>query len=34
MWAIYRKWSREDVRSYDLIRPFVKSEVDIFRTAG
>ena len=34
MWAIYRKWSLGDVRSYNLIRPFVKSEVDIFRTAG
>jgi hypothetical protein len=34
MWAIYRKWSLGDDRSYGLIRPFVKSEVDILRTSG
>lgn len=31
-WAIYRKWDRGDLRSYDLIRVAVASEFDIFRT--
>lgn len=31
MWAIYRKWSLDDDRSYNLIRSFVKTEVDILR---
>lgn len=31
-WAIYRKWSRNDLRSYDLIKAAVTSEFDIFRT--
>jgi hypothetical protein len=31
-WAVYRKWDRNDTRSYDLIRKFVRSEFDIFRT--
>jgi hypothetical protein len=31
-WAVYRKWDRNDSRSYDLIRKFVQSEFDIFRT--
>lgn len=31
-WAIYRKWDRKDLRSYDLIKVAVKSEFDIFRT--
>lgn len=31
MWAIYKKWSTGDLRSYEIIRPFVKSEFDIFR---
>jgi hypothetical protein len=31
-WAIFRKWEREDTRSYDLIRSRVLSEFDIFRT--
>lgn len=30
-WAIHRKWSRNDSRSYDVISPAVKSEFDIFR---
>lgn len=30
-WAIYRKWEREDERSYELIRTRVRSEFDIFR---
>ncbi len=31
-WAIYRKWERGDLRSYDLIKKFIKSEIDIFET--
>jgi len=31
-WAIFRKWEREDTRSYELIRSRVLSEFDIFRT--
>lgn len=31
-WAIYRKWTRQDVRSYKLIAQAVRSEFDIFRT--
>jgi hypothetical protein len=31
-WAIYRKWDRKDLRSYDLIKSAVKSEFDIFKT--
>lgn len=31
-WAIYRKWDRQDERSYQLIRPAIRSEFDIFRT--
>jgi len=30
-WAVYRKWDRADERSYQLIRPVVQSEFDIFR---
>ncbi len=30
-WAIYRKWSRNDLRSYDLIKGAVKSEFEIFK---
>ena len=29
-WAVYRKWERGDVRSYDLIQEQVVSEFDIF----
>lgn len=32
-WAIYRKFDRNDLRSYDLIKPAVKSEFDLFRTS-
>jgi hypothetical protein len=32
MWAVYKKWSVADRRSYDLVKPFLKSEFDIFRT--
>jgi hypothetical protein len=31
-WAIFKKWEGRDVRSYDIIKPAVKSEFDIFRT--
>ncbi len=30
-WAIYRKWDRNDDRSYKLIKPVIRSEFDIFR---
>lgn len=28
-WAIYRKWQRGDVRSYRLVEPFLKAEIDV-----
>jgi len=31
-WAIFRKWEREDLRSYELIRSGIQSEFDIFRS--
>lgn len=31
-WAVYRKWDRDDRRSYELIRPAIRSEFDLFRT--
>lgn len=31
-WALYRKWNSGDLRSYQHIRPAVRSEFDIFRT--
>ncbi len=34
MWAIYRKWSLGDDRSYNLIRSFVRSEVDILQATN
>jgi hypothetical protein len=30
-WAIFRKWERQDLRSYELIRSGIRSEFDIFR---
>ncbi len=30
-WAIYRKWERQDFRSYEIIGRVVKSEFDIFK---
>lgn len=30
-WAIYRRWQRDDTRSYDLIKHGIRSEFDIFR---
>ena len=31
-WAIYRKWTRNDLRSFNVIQTVVKSEFDIFKT--
>ena len=31
-WAVYRKWSRNDLRSYSIIQTRISSEFDIFRT--
>lgn len=31
-WAVYRKWAKQDERSYRLIAQAVRSEFDIFRT--
>lgn len=31
-WAIFRKWERGDLRSYDLIRSGLRSEYDIFKS--
>jgi hypothetical protein len=28
-WAIYKKWSASEVRPYEIIRRFLKSEVDV-----
>ncbi len=33
-WGVYRKWSRGDFRSYDLIKSVIRSEFDIFRTGN
>lgn len=33
-WAIFRKWERDDMRSYDLIKHGIRSEFDIFRTGA
>lgn len=32
IWAVYRKWAKQDERSYRLIAAAVRSEFDIFRT--
>jgi hypothetical protein len=29
-WAVYRKWSRGDRRSYDLIKHIVRREIDVY----
>lgn len=29
MWAVHRKWRDGDMRSYDLIRRFIRSEIEI-----
>ncbi len=29
-WAIYRKWEKGDLRSYDLIKKYIRCEIDIF----
>ena len=31
-WAIFRKWERGDLRSYELIRSEIRSEFDIFKS--
>lgn len=31
-WALFRKWKDNDLRSYQVIAPAVRSEFDIFRT--
>jgi hypothetical protein len=31
-WAVFRKWERGDVRSYELVKPAITSEYDIFQT--
>jgi hypothetical protein len=31
-WAIYRKWEIGDCRSYDIIKPAIKSEFDLFQS--
>lgn len=31
-WAIYRKWDRADIRSYELIRQVIQKEFEIFKT--
>jgi hypothetical protein len=31
-WAIYRKWEKGDLRSYDIIKPAVRSEYEIFKS--
>lgn len=31
-WALFRKWESGDSQYYDLIKPAIKSEFDIFRT--
>jgi len=31
-WAIYRKWESGDLRSYEIIKAGIKSEVDTFET--
>ena len=31
-WAMFRRWERGDVESYNLIAPAIRSEFDVFRT--
>jgi hypothetical protein len=31
-WAVYRKWAKNDRRSYDLISAAIRSEFDVFKT--
>jgi hypothetical protein len=30
-WAVHRKWRNGDTRSYDLVRRFIRSELEIFK---
>jgi len=32
-WAIYRKWQRSDLRSYNIIKAAIRSEVDFFKAS-
>jgi hypothetical protein len=31
-WAVFKKWERGDVRSYDLIRSCLRSELEVFKS--
>ncbi|HOK18588.1 MAG TPA: DUF3800 domain-containing protein [Caldisericia bacterium] len=31
-WAIYRKWEKDDLKSYNYIKEIIKSEFDMFKT--
>jgi Protein of unknown function (DUF3800) len=31
MWVVHRKWTANDRRSYDLIHPFIRTELDVLR---
>ena len=33
-WAIYRKWDRGDLRSYNLINKYIRSEFEIFESGS
>jgi hypothetical protein len=33
-WAIQRKWERNDTRSYDLIKPKVRTEYEVWRSGA
>ena len=33
-WAIYRKWTKDDLRSYKVIKPAIASEFDIFQSGN
>jgi hypothetical protein len=33
-WAIYRKWQRQDLRSYEIIKPAIRSEIDFFKASS
>ncbi|MBI5872647.1 MAG: DUF3800 domain-containing protein [Candidatus Omnitrophica bacterium] len=33
-WAVYRKWERQDLRSYETIERVVESEFDIFKNGS
>jgi hypothetical protein len=31
-WAVYRKWEKNDLRSYDIVKPAIQSEFELFKT--